>query len=151
VRRHPALTVSAVVLATGVGSAIVVAQATGGSDDGPGDRRFVGYWMGMDPLDSGDSRRGITRNGDRTFSMIGRDTVFTLCDDTDRAIVRVDARVAGSALVSDDLTIECTNTGATVRLRYRFELTDRDVARETVTRPNGEPVDQIVFHRLSER
>ena len=150
-RRSLAVTVSAV-LAAGAGAAVVVAQAADGSDDRPSGRQFIGYWLGIDPLDGGDSRRGITPNGDRTFAMIGRDTVFTLCDDTDRAIVRVDdARVAESVLVADDLTIQCTNTGATVRLKYRFELIDKDVARETVTRPNGEPVDQIIFHRLGDR
>jgi hypothetical protein len=50
--------------------------------------------------------------------MIGRDTVFTLCDGTDRAIIRVDdlTRV-GSALVSDNLVITCTNDRSTVTLK----------------------------------
>ena len=42
--------------------------------------------------------------------MVGRETVFTLCDGTDRAIVTVDAKVRGSALVSDSLVIFCTTT-----------------------------------------
>ena len=54
-------------------------------------RQFVGYWMGIDPLDGGDSRRGDhAATETRTFALIGRDTVFTLCDGTDRAIVTVD-------------------------------------------------------------
>src|SRR3954454_1775615 len=154
-RRRVSLIATAVLVAACVGSVVVVAQAADrsserGSGRGGDAARFVGYWMGIDPLDGGDSRRGITRNDDRAFSIIGRDTVFTLCDGTDRAIVVVDrATVAAHALASDDFVITCTNNGSEVRLTYRLELIARNVARETVTRQNGEPVDQIIFHRVS--
>jgi hypothetical protein len=154
-QRHLAVIVSAAALAAGIGSAVVVAQAA----DGPGGsssrhepeaRPFVGYWMGIDPLDGGDSRRGITSSGDRTFSVIGRDTVFTLCDGTDRAIVTVDdATLVGSALVSDDLLITCTNDNSTVKLKVRYDVIDRNIVRETVTTQAGEPVDKIIFQRVS--
>ena len=148
-RRRLALIASAAVLVGGAGSALVVTQASSRSGS---ERQFTGYWMGIDPLDGGDSRRAITRGDDRTFDMIGRDTVFTLCDGTDRAIVTLaGAKAKGSALVSDDFTITCTNNGSAIRLKYRFELVDRHVARETVTRQDGEPVDEILFHRMSAR
>ena len=60
--------------------------------------------MGIDPLDGGDSRRGITRRSGPRLAVIGRDTVFTLCDGTDR---------------------------------------------ETLTTQSGDPVDKIIFHRVS--
>jgi hypothetical protein len=154
-QRHLAVIVSAVALAAGIGSAVVVAQAADGpgassSRHEPKARPFVGYWMGIDPLDGGDSRRGITRSGERTFSVIGRDTVFTLCDGTDRAIVTVDdATLVGSALVSDDLVITCTNDNSTVRLKVRYDVIDRNIVRETVTTQAGEPVDEIIFHGVS--
>jgi hypothetical protein len=113
-------------------------------------QQFVGYWMGIDPLDGGDSRRGITRNDDRTFSVIGRDTVFTLCDGTDRAIVTIsDAVIVRSALVSDSLVIKCTNTGSTVELKVRYDVVDANIVRETVTSQSGVLVDEIIFHRVS--
>jgi hypothetical protein len=142
------LIISAVVLVPGVGTTTLVARAANASG---GARQFVGYWMGIDPLDGGDSRRGITTNNDGTFSVIGRDTVFTLCDGTDRAIVTVsDARVAGSALVSDNLVITCTNTQSTVKLKVRYDVIDRNIVRETVTSQTDQPVDEIIFHRISE-
>jgi hypothetical protein len=156
-QRHVVIVVSAVLLAVAVGSAAFVAQASNGSSrhkggHGPRADRFVGYWMGIDPLDGGDSRRGITPNKDRTFSLIGRDTVFTLCDDTDRAIVTDGALTpAGSALVSDDFVITCTNTGSTVRLKVRYDVIDRAIIRETLVTLDGEPVDEIILHRVSER
>src|SRR5215210_7878479 len=150
-RRPVALAMSAVVLAAGAGSAVVAAQASNGADDGHSGRRFVGYWMGIDPLDGGDSRRGITRNENRTFSMIGRDTVFTLCDGTDRAVVTANGATAvGSALVSDRLVITCSNTGREVTLKVRYDIIDRNVIRETITTRSGDPVDEIIFHRVSE-
>lgn len=106
--------------------------------------------MGIDPLDGGDSRRGITRNGDGTFSLIGRDTVFTLCDGTDRAIVTdTDLARSGRALVSDNFVIKCTNTGSEVHLKVRYEVVDRNVVRETLTSQAGAAVDTILFHRVS--
>jgi hypothetical protein len=155
-QRH-AIIASVVLLVVGVGSAGLVAYAANTPSEKearhvPGARQFVGYWMGIDPLDGGDSRRGITRNDDRTLSVIGRDTVFTLCDGTDRAIVKVsDAVAVGSALVSDNLIITCTNTASTVRLKVRYDVIDRNIVRETVTTQSGEPVDEIIFHRVSER
>src|SRR5512133_3546095 len=117
-----------------------------------GIRQVVGYWMGIDPLDGGDSRRGITVNGNRTFSVVGRDTVFTLCDGTDRAVVTVnDAKIVNKALVSDNLVIKCTNTNTTVKLKVRYDVIDKNISRETVTSQTNEPVDKIIFHRVSEQ
>jgi hypothetical protein len=155
-RLRLALIISAAVLVPGMATATLVARAanaSGGHEAGheASARQFVGYWMGIDPLDGGDSRRGITTNADGTFSVIGRDTVFTLCDGTDRAVATAsDARVAGSALVSDNLVIKCTNTQVTVKLKVRYDLIDRNIIRETSTSQTDQPVDQIIFHRVSE-
>jgi hypothetical protein len=155
--RRLAIIGSAALLVFGVGWAALVAHASvrsGGTTghDRTGARQFVGYWMGIDPLDGGDSRRGITRADDGTVSMIGRDTVFTLCDGTDRAIVTVgDAVVTRGALVSDNLVIACTNNQSKITLKVRYDVIDRNVLRETITTQAGEPVDEIVFHRVSRR
>ena len=112
--------------------------------------RIVGYWIGVDPLTVASSSR-ITANRRRTFSVIGRDTVFTLCDGTDRAVITVnDAKIVGSALVSDNLVIRCTNTNSTVKLKVRYDVIDKNIIRETVTSQSNEAVDKIIFHRVSE-
>jgi hypothetical protein len=148
--------VSAVLSVALVGSAVLVAQSANALSEHQARkawnaRQFVGYWMGIDPLDGGDSRRGITRNDDGTFSMIGRDTVFSLCDDTDRAVITLsDGIVVGSALVGD-LVISCLNDGSTVTLNARYDVLDRNIVSETVTSQEGEFVDEIIFHRVSDR
>ena len=154
-QRRLVIITSAFLLLAGVGSGVLVAHAANTSSGHPSGhvsaaRQFVGYWMGIDPLDGGDSRRGITTNPNRTFSVIGRDTVFTLCDGSDRAVITGSARIAGSALVSDDFVIRCTNTRATVKLKVRYDVIDRNIVRETVRTPAGELVDKIIFHRVSE-
>ena len=84
--------------------------------------------------------------------MIGRDTVFTLCDGTDRAIVTVgDATPSGRSLVSDNFVISCTNNGQTISLKLRYDVVDRNIIRETLTTQSGDPVDKIIFHRVSAR
>jgi hypothetical protein len=148
--------VSAVLSVALVGSAVLVAQSANALSEHQARkawhaRQFVGYWMGIDPLDGGDSRRGITRNDDSTFSMIGRDTVFSLCDDTDRAVITLsDGVVVGAALVGD-LVITCLNDGSTVTLNARYDVLDRNIVTETVTSQDGEFVDEIIFHRVSDR
>ena len=128
----------------------LVANASPGRVPAAAARRFVGYWMGIDPLDGGDSRRGITPNDYGTFSVVGRDTVFTLCDDTDRAIVTVsDGVIDRSTLTSDNFVITCFKLGSTVRLKVRYDVIDTNIIRETVTQQNGTPVDEIIFHRVS--
>jgi hypothetical protein len=155
-RRQAIIIILAALLAAGLSSTLFLTRATSASTGGESRsavkaRTFVGYWMGIDPLDGGDSRRGITSNDDRTFSVIGRDTVFTLCDNTDRAIITSgDAAIVDSALVADNVVLTCTNTGDTVSLKVRYDPIDRNILRETVTMPNGERVDEIIFHRVSE-
>jgi hypothetical protein len=155
--RRLAIVGSAALLVFGAGWAALVAQASNGPGDRSGHdrtgaRQFVGYWMGIDPLDGGDARRGITRNDDGTFAIIGRDTVFTLCDGTDRAIITVAAAaVADGALADDDLVIACTNNQSTVTLKVRYDVIDRNIIRETTTTQADAPVDKIIFHRVSER
>ena len=52
-------------LVVAAASAALVASAAGtsraGARHGAAAQKFVGYWMGIDPLDGGDSRRGITK------------------------------------------------------------------------------------------
>ena len=107
--------------------------------------------MGIDPLDGGDSRRSLLQLNDGRFAMAGRDTVLTLCDGTDRGFISFDDRrvVEKNLLQSDSLTIECTNSGASVVLRVRYEPIGNDVMIEHTTRLDGTPVSRIVFHKVS--
>ena len=153
-KRQLVVTVVSAGLVVAAGSAALVANAAStsalGARDAPAARQFVGYWMGIDPLDGGDSRRGITRKSGGRFAVIGRDTVFTLCDGTDRAIVTVNnAKPSGGALVSDNFVISCTNNGQTISLKLRYDVVDRNIIRETLTTQSGDPVDKIIFHRVS--
>src|SRR4030095_10225844 len=103
-------------------------------------RGFQGYWMGIDPLDGGDSRRSLLQLNDGRFAMAGRDTVLTLCDGTDRGFISFDDGmvVEKNVLQSDSLTIECSNT-ASVVLRVRYEPAGNGVMIEHTTRLDGTP------------
>ncbi|HWC02149.1 MAG TPA: hypothetical protein VHF87_05210 [Methylomirabilota bacterium] len=116
-----------------------------------GSQGFSGYWMGVDPLDGGDSRRSLVRLEDGRFALAGRDSALTLCDGTDRGFISFDDGlvVGGNVLRTDGLTIECFNTGASVELSVRYELIGNGVLVEDTTRPDGTPVSRIVFHRVS--
>ena len=153
-RRRLVIIVSALLVAAGAGSVLIGAHAASASSKQaarkPDAGQFVGYWMGIDPLDGGDSRRGITRNGAGGFSLIGRDTVFTLCDDTDRALITGNGAIVGSALVLDDVVLTCFGNGTRLELTVRYEPLGEHVLREIVTTRDGNPVDEIVFHRVSE-
>jgi hypothetical protein len=48
----------------------------------------------------------------------------------------------------DDAVIKCSNTGATVQLRLRYDVIDKNIIREHVTTPAGVFVDEIIFHRM---
>jgi hypothetical protein len=155
-KRQLVLVVTAAVFAAGGAAALVAnaADTSSGSNQRHVQtaRQFVGYWMGIDPLDGGDSRRGLTRAAGGKFALIGRDTVFTLCDGTDRAIVTdTGLTVAGRTLVSDSFVISCTNNNSTITLKVRYEVIGRNVIRETLTTQGGDPVDKIIFHRVSQR
>jgi hypothetical protein len=116
-------------------------------------RSFQGYWMGIDPVDGGDARRSFLAQSDGTFAMIGRDTVFSLCDGTDRGVATfTDGTVMGrNQLASDNLAIRCFNTSASVVLKVRFAMTDANTMIETATLQDGTPVSIIVLHRVSEQ
>jgi hypothetical protein len=115
-------------------------------------KTFQGYWMGVDPLDGGDSRRGLVQQQNETFAMAGRDSYLTLCDNTDRGLITFeDGVVVGRGVMrTDNLKITCFNTGAVVLLKARYVLIDDSVMTEVVTAQDGTPVDTIIFHKVSQ-
>lgn len=112
---------------------------------------FVGYWIGVDPVDGGDARRSLIQQADGTFHLAARDTFFSLCDNTDHGFGSFDdgTLVSKDVLVSNNLTLECFNNGATVTLHVRFELKSDNLMFEVATRADGTPVSTIVFHKVS--
>ena len=151
-RRRLLIIVSAALVAVAAGSVVLAHTATASGKPAGGKakaRQFVGYWMGIDPLDGGDARRGITVDDAGRFSMIGRDTVLTLCDDTDRALISGTGSIVDSALVLDDVVLECFNNEERLEVRVRFVPLGKNILREVVTTRTGTPVDEIVFHRVS--
>jgi hypothetical protein len=146
--------VSAAIIVVAVVAGGVLARAAGAdgshnSSNARASRQYVGYWFGIDPLDGGDSRRAITAADDGGFSLIGRDTVFTLCDNTDRAVITADLAASGTSLTSRNLVIACTNTGDTVRLNVRYDPIAENIIRERVASADGSFTDEIIFHRVS--
>ena len=112
-------------------------------------RAFQGYWMGVDPLDGGDSRRSIVRLTNGRYAMAGRDTVLTLCDGTDRGFISFEDGIAERTVMrTESLTIACNNTGASVVLRVRYELFGDGLMIEDTPRPDGSPASRIIFHKV---
>ena len=92
------------------------------------------------------------KNENDNYSLAARDTVFTLCDGTDRGFGSFDdGRVVERRVMqSDNLRIRCFNNGASVVLHVRYELVGKNVLLEHATLPDGSPVSTIVLHRVSE-
>jgi hypothetical protein len=142
------LTIAVVALGIGVHA---WAGAASEQQEGPS-RGFQGYWMGVDPVDGGDARRSLVKNENGNYSLAARDTVFTLCDGTDRGFGSFDdGRVVERRVMqSDNLRIRCFNNGASIVLHVRYELVGKNVMLEHATLPDGSPVSTIVLHRVSE-
>jgi hypothetical protein len=146
--------VAAGLVAAVAASAVLLAGAAGASSTHPaaGPVRaatFTGYWMGVDPLDGGDSRRGITAGRHGQFAIVGRDTVLSLCDGTDHGLITGTGRIHGRALVSRDVVLRCFNNNSSVHLVVRYAPIAGNTVRETVTSPAGAPVDKIILFRIS--
>jgi hypothetical protein len=114
--------------------------------------RFQGYWMGVDPVDGGDARRSLVLLQNGRYSMAARDSVFTLCDGTDRGFASFDdgVVVGNNSMQSNTLTIQCFNNGVSVVLHVRYELIGNGLMLEDTTRSDGVVVGTIVFHRVSQ-
>ena len=139
-----AVGVLAAVLAVQVGAQPPRVQPPGRAGFG-----FEGYWMGVDPLDGGDSRRSLVRLEGGRLAMAGRDSALSLCDGTDRGYISFDDGViVGNELHTSGLTIDCTNTGASVVLQARYEVIAAGVIVEHTTTQEGASVSRIVFHRV---
>jgi hypothetical protein len=113
---------------------------------------FQGYWMGVDHVDGGDSRRSIVQLDNGRFALAGRDSVLTLCDGTDRGFASFDdgEEIGRDVLQSNTLVLRCFNNGAIVVLHVRFELLGKGLMVEHLTRPDGTQVSNIVFHKVSQ-
>jgi hypothetical protein len=119
----------------------------------PAGKTIQGYWMGIDPVDGGDQRRGFVEQADGTFAMVGRDTHLTLCDHTDYGIARFEDGVVGArrqTIASDNLVLTCFGNGQAVLLKARYELVDDNLMTETVTLQDGTPVHTMFLHRVSQ-
>ncbi len=148
--RHLTLVIG-VVLAIGF-AVHLRAQPSDALASGKTAQEFQGYWMGIDPLDGGDSRRSLVRQNNGRFAMAGRDTVLTLCDETDRGYISFDDGVltARNVLQSENTTLACSNIGASVTIRVAYELVASGVMIEHSTTIGGNPVSRIVFHKVSQ-
>jgi hypothetical protein len=106
--------------------------------------------MGVDPLDGGDSRRSLVRLSSGKYALAGRDTVFTLCDSTDRGFISFNdgTMISRTVMRSDNMLIACANT-ASVVLRVRYELVGIGLMVEETTTLEGDFVTRIVFHKVS--
>lgn len=145
-RRFAAIAVTA---AAALVAASAWAQPPDGQAHGRPGQAFEGYWMGVDPLDGGDSRRSLVRRADGRFTMAGRDTVLTLCDGTDRGFISFDDGVVigRATLRTEQLTIACTNSGASVVLHVTYQFVTDSLMIEQTRTPAGAPVSRIVFHK----
>jgi hypothetical protein len=152
-QRRLTLIAAALAAAAAVSAVLLVGTAGATGTQPAGDHAqsatFAGYWMGIDPLDGGDSRRGITAGRHGAFAIIGRDTVLSLCDGTDHGLLTGTGVIAGRALVSRDAVLKCFNNNSSVHLVLRYTVIARNTIRETVTTPAGAPVDKIIFFRVS--
>jgi hypothetical protein len=116
-------------------------------------KTMQGYWMGIDPVDGGDQRRGFVIVADGTAVMAGRDTRLTLCDDSDFGIATFEDGVVDDrrrTIASDNLVLTCFGNGQTVLLKARYELVSDNLMTETVTLQDGSPVHTMFLHRVSQ-
>ena len=113
---------------------------------------FEGYWMGVDPVDGGDARRSLVELENGRFSLAARDSVFSLCDGTDRGFGSFDDGVitGNNVMQSDNLMLQCFNNGASVVLHVRYELLRNGLMAEVTTRPDRTAISTILFHRVSQ-
>src|SRR5262245_51529016 len=113
---------------------------------------FQGYWMGVDTLNGGDSRRSLVRQQNGSYALAGRASYLTMCDDPDRGFIAFDdgVVVGGGVMKTDNLKITCFNTGDVVLLKASYTLIDDSVMTEVVTAQDGTPVDTIIFHKVSQ-
>lgn len=122
------------------------APAAGNASEG-----FQGYWMGVDHVDGGDSRRSLVQAANGMYSLAGRDSVLSLCDGTDNGYASFsDGVVVGRGIMeSGTLNLQCFNNGQSVQLHARYELIGRGRMIEVLTHTDGAAVSTIVFHKVS--
>jgi hypothetical protein len=119
----------------------------------PAAKTMQGYWMGIDPVDGGDQRRGLVQQANGLFVLAARDTRLTLCDGTDFGIATFEDGVVGNrrrTIVSNNLRLACFGNGQVVMLRVRFDLLDDNLMLETVSRQDGTLVHTMFLHRVSQ-
>jgi hypothetical protein len=149
-------------IATKILAVAALAGLAGAALAGNHPKDFAGYWMGTDPLDGGDTRRGITINDDgETLSMAGRDSYVSSCaGNPERAFLSFDDGEINNdgQLVADGATIQCFPPANTTPINadVTYELLDKGVMTETATVYLPEPPGTVtlpptVFFRVSNK
>ena len=110
---------------------------------------FEGYWAGIDPNDGGDSRRTIVDNGNH-FTMVGRDTVLSLCGGTEAGVLVGTGDLAGNGRLVMSGSLDCTIEGGSVSLAYTFTKLDDNLIVELLTNVRtGDLIYEAYFWRLA--
>lgn len=131
---------------------ISIAAANVASAEDRSSNFYIGFWGGVDPLDGGYAHRSITKQ-DGLFTMIGRDSFFSLCEGTDQGVIEgVERPDEGDrdTLVMD-VTLRCFNNGNEIDVVHLYDIDRQNrTLVETVLTTDGNLITTIIFHRMSD-
>ncbi len=85
---------------------------------------FIGLWQGVDPADGSEVLFSIFKNDDGTFSILGHESSFYVCNNTDKGVVTGTGQIEHGVLVITDMELQCLPVagGGTGGTTYHYSV-----------------------------
>ncbi len=110
---------------------------------------FIGLWQGIDPIDGSEVLLSISKNDDGTFSTIGHESNFFVCNDTDKGVSTGTGHIESGVLVTSEI-VQCFSANETIG-PYPVEYTPDKKKQILNVKYPDDPSDagSIILYRIS--
>jgi hypothetical protein len=112
-----------------------------------GTRLFVGFWLGIDPIDGSVARLSITCDRDGVCEILVAETAFTVCGGSADGLVRATGVIEAGVLQVPDFTLTCFATGTVTHGAVEYTP---DFQNGTLVQQGDDPAfEPIAYHKVS--
>ena len=114
---------------------------------------FIGLWQGIDPVDGSEVLFSIFKNDDGTFSILGHESSFFVCDDTDKGVITGKGQIEHGVLVTTEMRLQCLQEKNLEPIFYSVEYEPDKTNQILIYKAIGgdPPSEPIILYRISKQ
>lgn len=112
---------------------------------------FIGLWQGIDPVDGSEVLFSIFKNDDGTFSILGHESSFYTCANTDKGVVTGTGQIVHGVLAITDMKLQCLQEEDLPPVFYSVEYEPDKTNQILIYKATDPPSEPIILYRISKQ